>query len=160
MWNCVCAVVDNTPFDYCKGIKFPFSWEEEENKKLLIKKKSLKKLWTSQNTFHCCKIYISPGAICFYLLSIKCAPGPWISPWNDGLLECSWTGSWHAKWCSLLLPLHWWEPPAQPPQQRWDRLTLAMLKAHWQLGVSHHSVKRDHEMKVRPNATQILRLGW
>lgn len=37
------------------------------------------------------------------------------------------------------------------PREMW-LLTLAMLKAHGKLGVSHNSANRDHEMKVRLNA--------
>lgn len=39
MWNRVCAIVDNTPCDYFKGIKVPSIWEEKNKKPHMEKKK-------------------------------------------------------------------------------------------------------------------------
>lgn len=52
MWNRVCAIVDNTPCDYFKGIKVPSIWEEKNKKPHMEKKKKgLKELRSSQILF-------------------------------------------------------------------------------------------------------------
>lgn len=35
----LCAIVDNTPFDYCKDIHFPSSWERKKIRNHTWKKK-------------------------------------------------------------------------------------------------------------------------
>lgn len=156
MWNWMCVIVDKTLFDYSKGIELPFQlrWEEEGNLEPHAKTKlNLKKLQASQNIFHCCQIYVSPSASCFYLPLVKRSPGSinqYVKWWAMRMLPIwvlhTQSAAPHCCPCAGAA-LHQPSFPSRASVSSHSAmLNATWVRAHWKLGVSHHSEDKDDEM--------------
>lgn len=130
------------------------------------KKKVLKKLQASQNIFHCCQIYVSPSASCFYLPLVKCSPGSinqYVKCWAVRMLPIRVLHTWSDAALALAQPCtspvspaepaspptpRCWMQPGSEPTGSWGSLVIQRIK-----------MMKWHEMKAWLNAYQNPQAG-